>query len=96
MTLASVVRLKSENPDDATQLARVLPSIGQTRTGDDKADAIKVGDAIDQLINGLGLTSTLKQYGVGEDQLSKIAKIATKSEEGELYDKVSSLVRSKL
>lgn len=96
LTLAGVVRLKSQNPDDATQLARILPFIGQNRNGDDKADAIKVGDAIDQLVNELGLTSTLKQYGVGEDQVPKVAKIATKSEEGELYDKVSSLVRSKL
>ena len=96
LTLAGVVRLKSQNPDDASQLARILPFIGKSRTGDDKADAIKVGDAIDELVNGLGLTSTLKQYGVGEDQVPKIAKIATKSEEGELFDKVSSLVRSKL
>ena len=96
LTLAGVVRLKAENADDAAQLARILPFIGQTRSGDDKADAIKVGDAIDELINGLGLGSTLKQYGVGEDQIPKIAKLATKSEEGELYEKVSSLVRRKL
>ena len=96
MTLAGVVRLKAEKADDAAQLARILPFIGQTRSGDNKADAIKVGDTIDELINGLGLGSTLKQYGVGEDQIPKVAKLATKSEEGELYEKVSSLVRSKL
>ena len=96
LTLASVVRLKAENAEDAAQLARILPFIGQTRSGDNKADATKVGDAIDELINGLGLGSSLKQYGVGEDQIPKIVKLATKSEEGELYEKVSSLVRSKL
>ena len=96
LTLAGVVRLKAEKADNAAQLARILPFIGQTKSGDNKADAIKVGDAIDELINGLGLGSTLKQYGVGEDQIPKVAKLATKSEEGELYEKVSSLVRSKL
>ena len=96
LSLAGVVRLKAENPDDAAELARILPFIGQNRSGDNKADAFKVGDAIDELINGLGLESTLKQYGVGEDQIPKIAKLATKSEEGELYERVSSLVRSKM
>lgn len=96
LTLASVVRLKAQNADDAAQLARILPVIGQSNSGDNRADATKVGDAIDQLITGLGLGSTLQQYGVGEDQVAKIAKIATKSEVGELYEKVSSLVRSKL
>lgn len=96
LTLAGVVRLKAENAEDAAQLARILPFVGQSRSGDDKADAIKVGDAIDGLINGLGLGSTLKQYGVGEDQIPKVAKLATKSEEGKLYEKVSSLVRNKL
>lgn len=96
LTLAGVVRLKAENAEEAAQLARILPFVGQSRSGDDKADANKVGDAIDELINGLGLGSTLKQYGVGEDQIPKVAKLATKSEEGKLYEKVSSLVRNKL
>lgn len=96
LTLAGVVRLKAQHPDDAAQLARILPYIGQTKSGDNEADAIKVGDAIDELVNSLGLGSTLKQYGVGEDQVPKITKTATKSEKGELYDSVSSLVRSKL
>ena len=96
LTLAGVVRLKAQDPNDAAQLARILPFIGQSKSGDDNADAIKVGDAIDKLINELELGSTLKQYGVGEDQIPKITKLATKLEEGELYDRVSSLVRSKL
>ena len=96
LTLAGVVRLKAENADDAAQLARILPFIGQTRSGDNKADALKVGEAIDELIKVLGLANTLKQYGVGEDQIPKVVKLATKSEEGELYEKVFSLVRSKL
>ena len=88
--------MKAENAEDAAQPARILPSVEQSRSGDDKADAIKVGDAIDELINGLGLGSTLKQYGVDEDQIPKVAKLATKTEEDELYERVCSLVRSKL
>lgn len=96
LTLAKVVQLKANNPEDAEQLARVLPFIGQSRSGNNKNDAIKVGDAIEQLVRDLGLESRLDQYGVGEDQIVKIARTATKSEEGALYDSVSSLLRSKL
>ena len=96
LTLAGVVRLKAQTPENAAQLARILPFIGQSKSGDNKADALKVADAIDELVNGLGLTSNLKQYGVGEDQVPKIVKTATKSDEGELYEAVSSVIRGKL
>ncbi|KAL8798792.1 MAG: hypothetical protein Q9182_006386 [Xanthomendoza sp. 2 TL-2023] len=96
LTLASVVRLKAETPEDAEQLARILPFIGLARSGDDKEDAIKVGDAIDGLLKQLGLDTSLKDHNVGEDQIPTIAKLATGSDEGELFDRVSALVRSKL
>ena len=97
ISLAGVVRLKSNNPAEAEQIARALPYIGKgARSGNDREDALKVADAIDELVNGLGLGSTLTEYGVKEDQIAKIAKTATKSESGELYDEVVKLVTSKL
>lgn len=96
LTLASVVRLKAEKTEDAEQLARILPYIGQARTDNDRKDAIRVGDAIDGLLKELGLDTRLNEHNVGEDHIPKIARLATKTEEGELYDSVVSLVESKL
>ena len=96
LTLASVVRLKAQNPDDAAQIARALPFIGQSRSGNDREDAIKVGDAIEKLVNDLGLDSNLKEYGVGKDQVPVVAKTATKTDSGPLFESVSRIVESKL
>ncbi|KAL8851709.1 MAG: hypothetical protein Q9198_011059 [Flavoplaca austrocitrina] len=96
LTLPSVVRLKADNPEAAEQLARILPFLDQQRSGHDQKDAIRVGDAIDELLKTLGLDATLKDFNVKEDQIAKISKMATNSEQGELFDKVVSLIRSKL
>lgn len=93
LTLGRVCKLKADDPASAAQLARVLPYIGQSRTGDDGEDARKVGDEVIRLVKGLGLSKTLKEYGVGEDQVPVIAKAATGADSGELYDKVSELVK---
>lgn len=94
LTLGHVVKLKAERPADAAQLARMLPFIGHSRTGDDREDANKLGDEILKLVRNLGLATNLKEYKVGEDQLPIITQRATQSKEGELYDKVSQLVKS--
>ncbi|KAL8894515.1 MAG: hypothetical protein Q9192_004251 [Flavoplaca navasiana] len=96
LTLPSVVRLKADNPEAAEQLARILPFTDQQRSGHDRKDAIRVGDAIDELLKTLGLDATLKDFDVDEDQIAKISKMATNSEQGELFDKIVSLIRSKL
>lgn len=94
LTLASVVRLKAENPANAAQIAGILPFIGQSRSSDDRQDALRVADSIDTLVKELGLATTLSDYGVGEDQLPKISKMATGGkEEGEMYGKVKVLVK---
>ncbi|KAL9023594.1 MAG: hypothetical protein Q9196_007105 [Gyalolechia fulgens] len=96
LTLASVVRLQAEKGENTQQIARILPYIGQARTGDERKDAVRVGDAIDGLLKELGLSTTLNGQNVGEDQIPKIAKLATKTEGGGLYNSVVSLLRSKL
>lgn len=95
MSLGKVVKLKAEDPAAAAQLARILPFLGESRTGDDKADAVKVGDAIIDLVKRLGLASTLTEYKVGEDQVGTIVKLATGGkEEGPLFDSVTKLVKT--
>lgn len=96
ITLAGVVRLKANNPEDAVQLARALPFIGVSRSGDDKKDTIAVGDAVGKLVIDLGLESTLSEYGVGRDHVSVVANTAIKSDSGDLFDSVSKIVESKL
>ena len=96
LTLAKVVRLKAEDSENAEQISRILPFIGKGRSGDVKQDAIHVADAIEKLVAELGLESRLRDYEVGEDQVPKITKLATKSEEGKLYDDVASLVKTLL
>lgn len=94
LTLGHVVKLKAADPADAAQIARILPFIGGTRSGNDRDDAVKVGDEILKLVRDLGLATTLKQYNVGEDQVPVITKRATRSESGELHDKVMGLVKN--
>ena len=95
LTLGKVVKLKAENPADAGQIARIAPFIGMSSSGDDKDDAVKVGDAIIDLVKNLGLQTSLKEYKVGEDQVPKITKLATGGQEsGELYEKVAGLVKT--
>ncbi|KAJ9635823.1 hypothetical protein H2201_000184 [Coniosporium apollinis] len=94
LTLGHVLKLKAQKPEDAAQIARVLPLIGQPRSGNDREDAIKVGDEILKLVDSLGLKTNLKEYNVGDDQATVIANRATGVKEGELYDKVLELVRN--
>ena len=96
LTLSKVVKLKANTPESAAHLAQALPFIGKSRSGNDRNDANKFADAIEHLVQEIGLESNLGQYGVGEDQIPKIARLATKSEGGELFDGVSAILRSRL
>jgi hypothetical protein len=71
----------------------VLPFIGASRSGDDERDAGQVGDAVLELVKGLGLATDLKSYKVGEDQVAIITQRATGQEGGEVFDRVAELVR---
>jgi len=71
-----------------------VPFIGVgSRTGHDKQDAQKVGQAILDLVERLGLKTNLNEYKVGKDQLPVITKTATRQESGPVYDAVMRLVQ---
>ncbi|KAF2656155.1 Dehydroquinate synthase-like protein [Lophiostoma macrostomum CBS 122681] len=93
LTLGHVVKLKAQDPEAAEQVARLLPFLGEKRSGDDKRDAEAVGDKVLGLVKELGLDSDLRNYKVGRDQIPVITKRASGQESGELYDKVEGLVK---
>jgi len=78
LSLAPVVRLKASNPDEAKQIARIIPYIGKQSTGDCSKDAQVVADAIANLVDELGLKTTLTAYNVptGEEEEDAIASRA--------------------
>ncbi|KAF2094231.1 Dehydroquinate synthase-like protein [Rhizodiscina lignyota] len=93
LTLGHVVKLRADEPEHAAQLARMLPFLGEGRSGDDRADARKVGDRILGLVEELGIKKTLKDYNVGEDQVPIIVERASKLTEGPMFDKIAELVK---
>ena len=62
LTLSPVVALKAKTkPEEAAQIARILPFIGRESTGTNQGDALLVSKAIADLVEGLGHKSTLNQ-----------------------------------
>ena len=94
LTLGHVVKLKSQDPDAAAQIARLLPLIGEMASGDAQKDAEKVGDRLLKLVKDLELDSDLRNYKVGKDQIPIITKRATGQESGAVYNAVEGLVKA--
>jgi alcohol dehydrogenase class IV len=97
MTLGKVVQLKAhESPENAKQIARLLPATGGGPTGDDLLDALEVKDRIIALANSLGLDiGALSAWGVSEDETPIIVQRALGGvKEGPLYDQVEKLVHT--
>lgn len=94
LTLGHVIKLKAQDPVAAEQIARFLPVLGEAKSGNDKKDAEKVGDAVLKLVQDLGLDSDLRNYQVGRDQIPIITKRATGQESGGAYDAVEELVKN--
>lgn len=94
LTLGHVVKTKTaQSEENAKRCADLLPMTGGTRTGDDFQDGNAVGDAILQLVQRLGLRTTLTDYGVGKDQVDVICRRATGGQkEGEQYEAVKKIV----
>ena len=96
VSLPGVVRFKARDQRCAGQLARAVPAVGGKRTGDDRADAIMVGDRVEELVGVLGLRTNLGEYGVGSEQVGVIARTATGEEDGEAFEGVKGIIEEKL
>ncbi|KAF1937892.1 alcohol dehydrogenase [Clathrospora elynae] len=64
LSLAPTVNFKASNPEEAKQIARIIPYIGKQSLGSDEKDAHAVGDAIAGLVEELGHKTTLTAYDV--------------------------------
>lgn len=94
LTLGHVVKLKAQDPEAASQIARLLPFIGETTSGDAKSDAEKVGDGLLKLVRDLELDSDLRNYKVERSEIPVITQRATGGmESGPVYDAVEGLVK---
>lgn len=59
LSLAPTVHFKASNPEEAGQIARIMPYIGKQSTGSDEKDAHVVADAIAALVEQLGHKTSL-------------------------------------
>ena len=59
LSLAPTVHFKASNPEEAKQIARIIPYIGKQSTGSDEKDSHIVADAIARLVEELGHKTTL-------------------------------------
>jgi len=99
ITLGHVVQFKAPDPTSAAQIARLAPFIGVDSQQNAVATAIAVGKKILELVDDLGLTTKLKDKGVGEDQVPIIIKRATGGQIDDSspdFSKFSALVKSML
>ena len=93
LTLGHVVKLKARDPEAAAQVARLLPLLGESGSGDDEKDAERVGERVLELVRELGLEQDLRNYEVGREQVPVITRRATGQEGGDVYDAVEGLVK---
>lgn len=59
LSLAPTVHYKASNPEEAKQIARIIPYIGKQSAGSDEKDSHIVADAIAGLVEELGHKTTL-------------------------------------
>lgn len=93
LTLGHVIKLKASDPAAAEQVARLLPFLGESTSGDRKMDAQRVGDKVLELVTKLELDNDLRNYEVSTDQIPVITKRATGQESGDVYNAVEGLVK---
>ena len=89
-----MVKLRAEEGGETARLlAQLASSVGRQSSGDDGADAVGVGEAIEELVRGLGLETDLGEWKVQKSELETIVKRATGGDQV-LADRVRGLVRS--
>jgi alcohol dehydrogenase class IV len=79
LTLARTVKIQAQHLSDneVKQLASLLPfitNITPQSSDDPREQAMKVAEAIDQLISDLALTSTLREYKVPQSDFEGIVE----------------------
>ncbi|TBU41372.1 alcohol dehydrogenase IV [Dichomitus squalens] len=96
LTLAPVVGLKAEvaSQEDKKALAASLFYLRQESTGSLDGDVRKLSTLIRQLVDDLGLKSTLSQYNVPKADLPKIAALAVGNDEDPLVPRTVALLES--
>jgi 3-oxoacid CoA-transferase len=97
LTLSGVLRHKtSTNEAEVNQIARLVPFLGIQDKGSDKENALAVADKVEELVERLGLKSTLTEYKVPQtkEEMEGIAERATHSKEGSDYEAVLELVKT--
>ncbi|KAF2133076.1 alcohol dehydrogenase [Dothidotthia symphoricarpi CBS 119687] len=96
LSLAPVVHFKASNPDEATQIARIIPYIGKQSTGSNEKDSHVVADAIAEFVVKLGLNTTLTAYNVptGDAEEEAIASRALHGKDHKDFATLKQLVHS--
>jgi len=97
LTLAPIIKYKSvTSPAEATQIARLAPYLGIADQGSDQANGIAVSEKVAELIDDLGLKSTLTEYKVPnvESEWEAIADRALHGKrEGKLFGDVVEITK---
>ncbi|PIL35439.1 hypothetical protein GSI_02166 [Ganoderma sinense ZZ0214-1] len=95
LTLASVVSLKAEvaSQQDKEALAAALFYLREESTGSVEGDVRKLASLIQQLVDNLGLKSTLSQYNVPKHDLPKIARLALGNDNDPLVNNVIAVLQ---
>jgi alcohol dehydrogenase class IV len=87
------VQAKYLPDNEVKQLASLLPfitTVTPQSSDDPREQAMKVAEAIDQLISDLGLTSTLREYKVPESDVEGIVERALP--DGKMDSRYNSLI----
>ncbi|OAL07241.1 alcohol dehydrogenase [Phaeosphaeriaceae sp. SRC1lsM3a] len=94
LTLAPTVHFKASNPEEAKQIARIIPYIGKQSTGSDEKDSHIVGDAIAGLVEQLGHKTSLTAYDVptGDAEEEAIASRALHSKDHKDFANLKKIV----
>ncbi|KAJ9663561.1 hypothetical protein H2198_000827 [Neophaeococcomyces mojaviensis] len=102
LTLGPIVKLKARlDPEAARSIAAILPYLGEASRGDKLKDSERVGERILELVENLGLRSSLGYWNVNTDQIDIICARATgawmpdeqsATGEGDFHDALRELV----
>ncbi|KAI0779924.1 iron-containing alcohol dehydrogenase [Fomes fomentarius] len=96
LTLAPVVAFQAEHAsqEDKEWLAAALLHLRKPSTGTLEGDILSVSLSIQQLVDNLGLRSTLSQYKVPRADIPQIAELAAGSKDDLVYPKTVAILES--